>query len=210
MKELSIEQKAQRYDEAIERANSLLSSNQLGNAWIYKLFPELKESDDEKIRKEIKQFIRSRGMHLAQSKVESWVAWLEKQGKPLNESVYDTEDKEIYQAISIGLTDVFNKFGWSDFGGIPIENIQNWIEKQGEQILANSAKTCKDEQKPHWNVGDTLAYYGFYSDREGECVLGKVTNVEFNEEQCDWFYTFEDGSVYDEQSLLEDQTYKKN
>ena len=48
------------------------------------------------------------------------------------------------------------------------------------------------------------------SDREGECVLGKVTKVEFDEEQCDWFYTFEDGSICDEQSLLEEQTYKKN
>ena len=100
-------------------------------------------------------------------------------------------------------------------GGTPIPQEQEdkwiaWLEKQGEQILANSAKTCKDDQQPHWNVGDTLAYYGFYSDREGECVLGKVTKVEFDKEQCDWFYTFEDGSVYDEQSLLEDQTYKKN
>ena len=65
-------------------------------------------------------------------------------------------------------------------------------------------------KKPHWNVGYTLAYYEFYSDREGECVLGKVTKVEFDEEQCDWLYTFEDGSIYDEQSLLEEQTYKKN
>ena len=60
-------------------------------------------------------------------------ATLEKQDESLNESVYDTEDKEIYQAISIGLTDVFNEFGWSDFGGIPIKNIQNWLEKQDEQ-----------------------------------------------------------------------------
>lgn len=69
--------------------------------------------------------------------------------------------------------------------------------------------TYKCGRKPHWNVGDTLAYYEFYSDREGVHILGKVIKVEFDEEQCDWFYTFEDGSVYDEQSLLEDQTYKK-
>ena len=176
---------------------------------------EEKFKDDARTKNEIIAFVeqsihRGGGTPIPQEQENKWIAWLEKQGEPLNESVYDTEDKEIYQAISIGLTDVFNEFGWSDFGGIPIENIQNWLEKQGEQILANSAKTCKDEQNPHWNVGDTLAYYGFYSDREGECVLGKVTNVEFDEEQCDWFYTFEDGSVYDEQSLLEDQTYKKN
>ena len=79
---------------------------------------------------------------------------------------------------------------------------------QPEHSCIESVYQCG--KKPHWNVGDTLAYYEFYSDREGECVLGKVTKVEFDEEQCDWFYTFEDGSVYDEQSLLEDQTYKKN
>jgi len=54
-----------------------------------------------------------------------------------------------------------------------------------------------------------LAYYEFYSNREGECVLGKVINVELNEEQGNWFYTFEDGDQYDEASLLENETYKK-
>jgi len=63
--------------------------------------------------------------------------------------------------------------------------------------------------KPRWNIGDTLAYYEFYTDREGEYVLGKVTKVDFDKEQCDWFYTFENGSIYDEQSLLEEETYKK-
>lgn len=48
MKELTIEEKAQHYDMAINRANSLLSGNQLGNAWIYKVLPELKENEDEK------------------------------------------------------------------------------------------------------------------------------------------------------------------
>ena len=54
MKELSIKEKAQRYDEAIKRANLLLSSNELGNAWIYKLLPELAESEDERIINRIK------------------------------------------------------------------------------------------------------------------------------------------------------------
>lgn len=81
-------------------------------------------------------------------------------------------------------------------------------EKQYEYSCFETTYKCG--RKPHWNVGDTLAYYEFYSDREGEHILGKITKVEFDEEQCDWFYTFEDGSVYDEQSLLEEQTYKKN
>lgn len=79
---------------------------------------------------------------------------------------------------------------------------------QPEHSYIESVYRCG--KKPHWNIGDTLAYYEFYSNREGECELGKVIKVKFDEEQCDWFYTFEDGSVYDEQSLLEDETYKKN
>ena len=65
-------------------------------------------------------------------------------------------------------------------------------------------------KKPRWSIGDTLAYYEFYSDREGEHVLGKVTKVDFDKEQCDWFYTFENGDSCDERSLLEEEIYKKN
>ena len=72
--------------------------------------------------------------------------------------------------------------------------------------------TYKCGKKPHWNVGDILAYQFFYSDREGEHILGKVTEVEFDEEQCDWLYTFEDedGNMSYEETLIENQTYKRN
>lgn len=80
--------------------------------------------------------------------------------------------------------------------------------KQPEYSYFKTTYQCG--KKPRWNIGDTLAYYEFYTDREGEHVLGKVTKVDFDKEQCDWFYTLEGGSVYDEQSLLEDETYKKN
>ena len=38
-------------------------------------------SEDEKIRKQIKAFIKSRGSQITQSKTDVWLAWLEKQGK---------------------------------------------------------------------------------------------------------------------------------
>ena len=87
MKELTIEEKAQRYDEAIERANSLLSSNQLGNAWIYKLLPELKESEGEKIRKWLIALIKSNEYGSISNVGEmpcpklNVLDWLEKQGE---------------------------------------------------------------------------------------------------------------------------------
>ncbi len=42
-----------------------------------------------------------------------------------------------------------------DADHITREQLVSWLEKQGEQILANSAKTCKDEQKPvEWSEED--------------------------------------------------------
>lgn len=62
-------------------------------------------------------------------------------------------------------------------------------------------------KKPRWSIGDVLAYYICTSNEEGEYTLGKIVNIEFDE---DWIYTFEDDNVADEQSLVEDEAYKKN
>lgn len=64
-------------------------------------------------------------------------------------------------------------------------------------------------KKSRWSVGDVLAYYICTSNEEGEYLLGKIVNVEFDKEDG-WVYTFEDGSTWDEQSLVEEETYKKN
>lgn len=88
MKQLSIEEKARNYDKAIERANSLLSGNQLGNAWIYKLLPELKESEGERIKEVIlKALMADEAINIL---VESGIyyedveSWLEKQCEHAN------------------------------------------------------------------------------------------------------------------------------
>lgn len=64
-------------------------------------------------------------------------------------------------------------------------------------------------KKSRWNVGDVLAYYISTSNEEGEYLLGKIVNVEFDEEEG-WVYTFEDELVWDEQTLVEEGAYKKN
>lgn len=54
MKELSVEQKAKRYDEVIELVNSKWHyRNQPCIIDVSEIFTELKESDDEKIRKNL-------------------------------------------------------------------------------------------------------------------------------------------------------------
>ena len=82
MKELTIEEKAKRYDKAIERAKAyqgLMSEMEI-------IFPELKESEDEKIKKQIIYAIKE--LHVCDETKRKCIAWLEKQGeqKPVEEN----------------------------------------------------------------------------------------------------------------------------
>ena len=88
MKELSIEEKAQRYDEALEIIidyyqkikYSSLSNVSTDREVLEKAFPELKESEDERIRKELIDFIYDKtDTYELREKSNSWLAWLEKQ-----------------------------------------------------------------------------------------------------------------------------------
>ena len=89
MKELSIEEKAKRYDEAIKRANELnyvSDKDSLQRKTVEHIFPELKESEEEKVRKEIVSYLKTRKGYTEAIK-DPWIAWLEKQGeqKPAHE-----------------------------------------------------------------------------------------------------------------------------
>lgn len=103
MKELTIEEKAKAYDEAVEQAKKEL--NTCGSRdcdaarQIFRLFPEFKENEDEKIRKHIVVFLMEcdkRGV--TPSEVTEWFAWLEKQ-KPVEWSEEDENAIEVIQDI---------------------------------------------------------------------------------------------------------------
>ena len=88
MKELSIEEKAQRYDEAIKKAESLYKAAEPMsgcNVIIEILFPKLKESKDEMIRKEIIAILKHKyGKYhndLKYRNIPQWIDWLKKQGE---------------------------------------------------------------------------------------------------------------------------------
>ena len=63
--------------------------------------------------------------------------------------------------------------------------------------------------EPEFEVGDVIAVYDFSTDYEGEIILGQVVGIEFSEENHDWFYTFEDKSVYSGEGLDQDEAYVK-
>ena len=60
MKELSIEEKAKAYDKALDAVKNLREINPSDEGiqnWVNETFPELRESEDERIRKEILNYI---------------------------------------------------------------------------------------------------------------------------------------------------------
>ena len=78
MKELSIEEKAERYDKAIKKAKYYYDKGktiEFANYIASDIFPELKKSEDEKwIPKEIAKYLKEKGGFRS-----CWIAWLEKQ-----------------------------------------------------------------------------------------------------------------------------------
>lgn len=88
MKELSIEEKAKRYDEAIERAESIYNETAIPSATTKGIctyiFPELKESEDDRMVK----FIKNQLFNIKKTITENYeldakltkaICWLEKQ-----------------------------------------------------------------------------------------------------------------------------------
>ena len=77
MKELSIEEKAKRYDEALKVANKYKDTYIMFPSIKEEVFPELKESDDERIRKELLNYLYD--VHDDDEERARWIAYLEKQ-----------------------------------------------------------------------------------------------------------------------------------
>jgi hypothetical protein len=83
MKELSIEEKAKAYDEAKLRMSRAFNSNRCSIDFMNEIFPELKENEDERIRKELITQCRNTRCVTEEGaeRIAKWIAWLEKQGE---------------------------------------------------------------------------------------------------------------------------------
>lgn len=81
MKELSIEEKARRFDEVLAMAKECITyiPDDAVNKYMLNMFPELKESEDERIRREITSILRNAYWTSNRDRFNELVAWLEKQ-----------------------------------------------------------------------------------------------------------------------------------
>lgn len=167
MKELTIEQKAKAYDEALVRAREWLETKNgyyTPKELCEEIFPELGESEDEKIRKDLIQFIknwkdptnigRPHDFHTLTRNVEQcdrYIAWLEKQKEFVSadfDDVWETADcNELTAPLDKYSKDAIKEMchAWYD-KGIELER-KGWLEKQGEQ--ENLCDKCKKEHPSH-------------------------------------------------------------
>lgn len=157
MKELSIEQKAKAYDEAISMAKKFYtpdSNNVNLKATLEMIFPELKESEDERIRKAIIDYFRWNpdGQLLNEFSNREVLAWLEKQG----------EHAKFWDSIQVGDKVTRNQDGVL-VNLSRLKRVAKRDEKQGEQKPAEWSE--EDEVAINMAI---IALEDMYSENEPE------------------------------------------
>ena len=139
-------EKAKAYDKAIERTKKLY-----GNRITKEIFPELKEDDDERIKKDLIQWVDEfpdiiwRGHYK-----NDIIAWLEKQGDKdkLIQELGEYKVKYTQEVLEKHITSMNNKDDerlrkntisfLKEFADLGYENAVeciDWLEKQGDQSL---------------------------------------------------------------------------
>ena len=114
-----------------EKVIALLNSQELSNEQKEKLesiFPELKESEDERIRKEIIEYIKIGTYH------KDWVAWLEKQGEQKPE--WTTVDEQNLNVV---------------LSHIPNECLRRWL-KEAIHVRYNKPTEWSEEDEDYFDA----------------------------------------------------------
>lgn len=195
MKELSIEKKAKRYDETLEQLKGLIEGTREDKCAIMEediidIFPELKESEDEKIRKGIIELVKQSSEILDKKNQERMLAWLDKQGKEeyALKSFKDEDVRKFMQYIEKEAKAYeFNLPNRSYDIYAFAKDILYWLEKQGAQKeytfkslprLLEMVEPTERAKAYCQKLIDTLVKEGYATDAKivGECL--KIMNGE--------------------------------
>ena len=144
-------EKAKAYDEAIERAKKLYS-----NGIAEEIFPELKEYNDERIKKNCIHFLELQKQHHAATfEIKECIAWIKNQGKK-----YTDRNKPKFKVGDW----VVDKFG--DSWHIDSLDKKNYQVSNGEGDY-NYFPISKQDEMHLWTIqdardGDVLSFYSEY------------------------------------------------
>lgn len=171
MKELSIEEKAKAYDEAIRKAFiAYKDEDKHLKATLERIFPEFCESEDEKIRKEIIDFIDTKTID-SDERRNKWFSYLKKQSEPINinPSEFDLRlNKLLKQFETLSKEELISSLNFY-LNVVQNNGTYKSDEKQGEQKSA-------DKIEPKFKVGDWVML-----DRP--VLITKVEDMPYNTHQ---------------------------
>lgn len=148
-----------KYEDALAKARQLIfdGDKQVVRDTISYIFPELQESEDKKIMKEIAEFIYNSAFKPKDiKKKEKWLAWFEKQGeqKPVMEGTFvnvnevrDDFMQEVYRVLDADSTNDRANQIIDAFDNLPTVT----IEKQGEQNPI-------DKVEPKFHEGEWVVF----------------------------------------------------
>ena len=179
-------EKAKAYDEAIERAKK-----SYGNKIAEEIFPELKEDDAERIRKNCIHFLElQKRHHAATFAIEECIAWLEKQGK--NSTVkprFKIGDWIVFNGLILYVKEVVNGFYRTiSKGGIP--NSYNWdIDNIARLWTIQDAKDGDVLVHSSFMFDDFIFIYNNTSILQAYCYYSNERNgliIEDRGHHCPW------------------------
>ena len=176
------------------------------------ILPELRESEDERVRNEIIAFVeqaihRGGGTPIPQEQEDSWIAWLEKQRESQNEVRYWTEE-EIEPIISDFLR------GAEHYGGMiaRLRYLKPKSLEAAKEEKVDNQNCVKDNYKPKFHEGDWISgYYANYRvtaiNSKGYVVEdtdGNKINILFENEKFHHLFTIADAKNGDVLVIEED------
>ncbi len=182
----------QRYKEALEKIREGLQPLQDGakisgvtRAFLEEVFPELKESEDERIRKALIRVLNENvgnGIEKYGAKLEDALAWLEKQGE--KKAIMNVPTREVI----LSIWDLGNEWKELTNGSISTEygTQLDYIQKhwhESEYYLREE----QGEKKPAWSEGDETLLYEIVDYFNMDDALRHTEN-----EIIDWLKSLKD------------------
>ena len=115
-----LRRKAQAYDKALEKAKRLYEKGTITESLCH-IFPELKESEDERVRKELIIHCRNTRCVTEEGaeRIAKWIAWLKKQGE--RKPAWSEEDENI-------LNNLINYLKVDDALQYPEKQVVEWLQ----------------------------------------------------------------------------------
>ena len=166
-----------KYINAIGIVRQMIADGQVSQEVAEKYFPELKESDDERIRKELLEHCKNQAKPYTQTgnkcpQIQSWITWLERQSKEnMIEALrleYEKGKSDVLQEQRKEWTseDLLNRNEIMDIlQEYNRDDLIAWLEKQGE-IGKVSYETAKKEKEDCVNdETNAPTEYGKYVDK---------------------------------------------